>query len=719
MRREAKRIWRCVELIVFAGLISFGAGCGGDSNSSTPPARAPQAGPALVVGPAAGTVFDALKNRYGAASGTGAEDPSNYSMIVFDGDNTLPGQLQSNPGVADFVNAGKPVIILNATESHLVSGLADSVWAYGDQLPTVSPAVAFVMRRQPHRLASDLVEIDFPLEIAAAPDAQPAPPPPSGSNPAATPPILVNPTPEELNAETRQWLATLNRTLASSLGDIPPAQGGPGQMVLSFAKVDPIRIVQSSVLNNQPPPYGTAWGPSGTQPPNFSTEFSGTFYTRLYAILKGDSPQNFQHEIIARQYLLVSPPSPLATDLVTSQYAIAGSNWNGSWPVYSTLGFNDAFTLATQLNDPSDSNLALGVTENLPQAANGVNTLTTSQSHTETVGLSVTGGIQNGNGVGTVGASWSSSWTWGEASTISFCDWESSSNVDIPDNAAQYNFVAYGGSDLTTANLSDDLLALPPNNNQIANQLRAPFDYWPPSNRFPTLNQLQKSAMTNQSETVWTTSSGQLIPPDQLQFISSALVYSGEMLELRGGILFFAPDGVFTGYGRSNFYQVINLNFAAPGLQPPGLRIADQTQVAAPWTLTFGQFSQRKGRPYATVTGTVALTQPAPSGGTRVNLSYVIQPRQQMLTLPPNQACQGNTTSFNPGNSVLDNGNPPLNVTIPAGQTAASFPLTFQTFNADTYNVQVAAWQARATVGGDAVLNPQSAWCLTPPNTLP
>lgn len=227
--------------------------------------------------------------------------------------------------------------------------------------------------------------------------------------------------------------------------------------------------------------------------------------------------------------------------------------------------------------------------------------------------------------------------------------------------------------------------------------------------------------MTNQSETVWTTSSGQLIPPDKLQLISSALIYSGEMLELTAGVRAFKiyPNSVFTGCARSNLYQIIDLNFAAPGLQPPSLRVSDRTQVGAPWTLSFGTFSQRKGNPYASATGTVTLNEPAPTSGMRLNLSYVIQPRQQLLTLLTEQACQGNTTSFNPGNSVLDNGNPPVSITIPAGQTSVSFPLTFQTFNSSTYNVQVVAWRPQTTVGGQQVLNPQSAWCLTPPNTLP
>jgi hypothetical protein len=64
-----------------------------------------------------------------------------------------------------------------------------------------------------------------------------------------------------------------------------------------------------------------------------------------------------------------------------------------------------------------------------------------------------------------------------------------------------------------------------------------------------------------------------------------------------------------------------------------------------------------------------------------------------------------------PGNNVLDNGNAPLTITIPAGQTQATFPLVLQTFNSDTYNVQVVSWQPTG--------NLQAAWCLTSANTAP
>ncbi|MGH7905878.1 MAG: hypothetical protein ACREP6_04550, partial [Candidatus Binataceae bacterium] len=492
----------CAGLGMLAALIALCGGCGGGAGVYTPVSTHH----ALVVGVAGGLVLRTIRSKYVVDHGAGAAEPSQYDMIIFDGDHTTPEQIQNNPGVQNFLAAGKAVVILNNTDAHRSIGLKGKLWAHASGS---SPAVAFLIPHDTNGTPQQLIEIDFPVTMQATPDGAPEP------NNA----LVLTPTRPEFHKQSQQWLDLLQVGLAGELGNIPPASVGQGQAILAFDQVKPVTIQQGSVLNGQPAPYGTAWGPSGTQPPNFSTQFSATFETRLYAILEGNSPSTYQHKIIARQYLLVSPPSPLATKLATNQFAITGSNWSGSWPVYSTLGFNTAFTLGVQLvNGP-----VLGVTENKPESVNGVITLTTSESHTETVGVSATFGVQNGNALGTVGASWSDSWTWGQAQSVQFQDWESDSNVDIANNAANYNFVAYAGSDVTAARLKQLLLQLPPNNNQINSQLAAPFFYFPPTPPgLPNFNQLQTSAMTNQSETEWNTSTGQLVPPETVQLVSSA-----------------------------------------------------------------------------------------------------------------------------------------------------------------------------------------------------
>jgi hypothetical protein len=384
--------------------------------------------------------------------------------------------------------------------------------------------------------------------------------------------------------------------------------------------------------------------------------------------------------------------------LVTDQYAITGSNWNGSWPVYSTLGFNSAFQLNAQLVDAP----VIGVTKNMPEAANHVTQLATSESHTETVGLSATSGIQNGNGLGTIGASWSESWTWGQTSTISFSDWEADSTLDISDNSASYDFFAFGGSDVTAAVLTDNLLQLPPSNEQIFNQQHYPFFYYPPTPPgFPAFNQLQTSAMTTQSETTWDTGAGNLVPPQRIELVSTADIQSGELLELTSAFINpFKRNSVFTAVATTTLEQTFALNFGLAALQPP---------LAAPWTITFEEPSPMG--PNWVATGTVSLASPQTSPVT-INLTYVVEPRAAMLTLPAEGVCPGNPNSFNPSPSVVRNA--PLSVTIPAGRTDAPLSPQFESIGRP-YNVQVIAWLYRTDLDGPSLLNPQAAYCLTIP----
>ncbi|MGH7906753.1 MAG: hypothetical protein ACREP6_09005, partial [Candidatus Binataceae bacterium] len=171
------------------------------------------------------------------------------------------------------------------------------------------------------------------------------------------------------------------------------------------------------------------------------------------------------------------------------------------------------------------------------------------------------------------------------------------------------------------------------------------------------------------------------------------------------------PNSVLTGYGTTNLYEVFNLDFGAPGLQPPGWDAADSEQVAAPWALTFSQPSGHDGN--WQVNGVVKLDSPQGSP-TKINLTYVIQPMQPMLTI--GAICPGNSTPFAPGPGVISNN--PLSVTIPAGQTQAGIAPLFES-EGQPYNVQVVAWQTGANVNGQNVINPQDAYCITVPGQTP
>jgi hypothetical protein len=156
----------------------------------------------------------------------------------------------------------------------------------------------------------------------------------------------------------------------------------------------------------------------------------------------------------------------------------------------------------------------------------------------------------------------------------------------------------------------------------------------------------------------------------------------------------------------SFFYpQNIAIDFSSAILQPP---------TPANFTLTFSPWPNPMPQ-QATITGTLSIPPAAANPGP-VNLSYVIEPVNAIFTVPSANVCPGNTYAFNPGNTVISNGSPPLSVTIPQGQTSATFTITVQTLPNQAFNVQVVAWQTNGTAyNGAAAPNVQSAWCLTVP----
>jgi hypothetical protein len=675
--RAGQLQWRAY--LILAAVLLLLVGCS-DGSSSPPPMSA---GRALVVGDADGAVLQEIRAQYSTSTGSGAEDPEPFDVIVFDGAETTPDELLANPGPGNFLRAGKPLVVLNNTEAHRSQGLGNLLWAHAEGS---SPAVAFLIRQDGDGVPQETVQLNFPLRMEASPSDD------ADSTQTAA-------SDAELNADSKQWLASLQDLVRGELGSIGPASASPGQAVLSFDDVTPAMVRQHTVLTNQNPPMFTSWGPNGDEPPVFSATTNVAFETRLYALLEGNSASSFQHKIIARQYLLVSPPNPLATSNVTTQFASVGSNWSGSAPVYSTIGFSTDFDLILQLVNGGP----LGVVESLPEAANGVTQLTTSQSHTEMVSLSATFGIQNGNPLGTISAAWSQSWTWAQTMSVSFSDWESRSSVS--NNEASYRFRAVGGTQMGPDELMANLLELPLNSEQVESQSQTPFFYDPSATPpgLPELNQLQTSAMSNQSETVWlTTSGGELVPPQIVHLVSSAIINSGELLDVVPGIFNVTEPLIklFTGRGTTLLHQAYDLDFGAASLRPP---------APAPWTIAFDEPSP-DGRNWMAA-GSITLNA-AQSTPTTLSITYVVEPEQAILTLPSADVCPGNTTSFNPSPEVVSNA--PLSLTIPAGETNVDLAPRFESIG-EPYNVQVIAWQYSATVDGTTVLNPQAAACITIP----
>src|SRR5215472_2713358 len=192
--------------IVLAAILGLIGGTASPSNKKGK-------GRALVVGRAAGIVYEAIADHYRVTFGTGDEDPSDYDLVVFDGNDTAPDALQHNPAPAHFLAAGKVVVILNNTEDHRRIGLRHLLWghAQGD-----SPAVAFFIPRDRRGVPRMLVQVDFPAEL----------------NPIGT---FATPTADQIAQAAQHWLENLRsrmdlgHTSANSptLGDTSPPITAP------------------------------------------------------------------------------------------------------------------------------------------------------------------------------------------------------------------------------------------------------------------------------------------------------------------------------------------------------------------------------------------------------------------------------------------------------------------------------------------------------------
>src|SRR5205823_2856515 len=100
------------------------------------------------------------------------------------------------------------------------------------------------------------------------------------------------------------------------------------------------------------------------------------------------------------------------------------------------------------------------VTEVMPEAMNDVTSLSTSESHSETVGLSATGGYAQGAGngaTGSVSANWSDTWGWEQTSTVNISDWASANQetgqVNGSGPSVTYQYTATGGTSDTYLSL--------------------------------------------------------------------------------------------------------------------------------------------------------------------------------------------------------------------------------------------------------------------------
>lgn len=676
----------------------FLTGCPNSSPIETTPTKAPPKSSqyrALQVGHAAGTVYDTLASNYKMISGIGNEDPAHFKMIVIDGAHTTPEQLYNNPGPANFMRRGKAVVILNSTPSLIKKGLKGVIWAHVGHVDSVdSPAVAFF--KVPGKNGGPAMEVEVSFPDLLAEDA-------SGCSlsPAPCPVTVVPPSASELAAEAEVWLNKFQQKFAPvdgrayaarSNGNIGSPATSKGQTVFTYDLVQPLMFIAESATQDLPRTIDDVkwlWCTEDRLETckedvevKISTKVKATFESKLSVLLKPiNNGTAYQHKLILRQYAMASP-SPLWNRPYYLNYPVI-LHHDLVFVGGTSLGFNAAVRLRAH---PS-AQYPMVVTESSPANANNTETVKTYRNQTETVGASVTGGYSKG-ATGTVSASWSNSWTWGHSKSVNIKDWQVESTGDPK---IEYLYKATGGTPNTYHNLTTRTF---------------PDGMMPPVLGAKNLNALQRGNMVAESETAWKTSTNNgPVGPVVETMHSSVEFIQGEAytFPLEVGIL------VRAGFGATHSYtynQDIKVNFSDPGLQPP---------AKAPWTLKFSPWPQTVGTE-AKVTGMLAISNASDNPGT-INLSYVVQPKSPLLTLPSTQVCPGNKTTFVPGNNVVNNGQPPLTIKIPDGKTSVSFPVTFQTFNTNNYNVQVVAWQPKATIDDKAVINPQSAWCLTVPNT--
>lgn len=639
-------------------------------------------------------MYSALTQQYRATNGTGQEDPSSYDMVLFDGNSTSPSALAGNPGVANFLSRGKMVVLLDNTEALRDAGLKGRLWAHAQG---ASPASAFFIVRDARGVPQRAVEIDAPMHVQ---------PPPQGCSVDATTcgvATVIAPTAAQLAVDAQTWAGQVQNIYAALQAggntNIPPPITASGQAALNFDDLQAVSFTVTSYANGMIPGangfYNDGsgfWCPSSAlcnmpnnNRVNISADVSGTFESSISVLLEPNGSTAYQHRVILRQYSLASPVPNWGANYYLAFFSNP-SGYDLVRTLTSTLGFN----ISTWMRTAPPASMAL--TSALPANVNNVTSVSTSSSNTQTIGLSATAGYQGG-GAGLLGANWSDSWSWSQTSTVNVSDWsvQQSGNPGLT-----YVYSATGGTRDTYDALTSSYQWGTPNGNNALTLGSG------------GLNSLEQGNMVAQSETQWTSLGGPL-PPAEQTFQSSTEMVQGEVFQYQpcDSTTFYdcTPDN-YSNTPSATFTQPIVVDFSTPALQPP---------APAPWTLSFSPWPQTVPT-NATVTGTVTLSGPA-ANDTSILLTYVVQPQNTVNTLPTNEACQGNQYSFNPSVNVVNNGAPPLNVTIPRGQTAASFQLTFQTFNGNNYNVQALAWLPNTLVNGQTVVNPESAWCLTVPNT--
>src|SRR5207248_8749739 len=155
-------------------------------------------------------------------------------------------------------------------------------------------------------------------------------------------------------------------------GAINAPTNGPGQTALTVDDVVSGSVVLQSAWDTVTLGLGTVWCPNSKCDPSAPPPVVQTTVTfsieNMLSVLLDPNGGSYQHKIIARQYLLMSP------NILSSNATIKCGG--ATCQIYSLLGFNAASNL---LLTPYFANVPLTVTEVMPEAMNDVTSLSTSE----------------------------------------------------------------------------------------------------------------------------------------------------------------------------------------------------------------------------------------------------------------------------------------------------------------------------------------------------
>ena len=246
--------------ILAIAIVGLLAGCGGGGGSLSP-APAPLKKTALVVGSPSGPIYDELAAAYHIVPGQGSESSIGFDVLIYDGATVTPEQIDRLPTTADFLSAGKILIVLSPTQEDR-QALEDHL---GAAALVDSPAVAaFNTFSDDHQLL-EVDMLDFPETVNEL-DVGPS----SASQDAS---LSSPPDDETIRAQAHQWRSNFEnvhdttKAAVKGLSGISPQQYAAAAADNGTASASPADSSPTAMDVAQwlTPPAGIAEATDGSQ----------------------------------------------------------------------------------------------------------------------------------------------------------------------------------------------------------------------------------------------------------------------------------------------------------------------------------------------------------------------------------------------------------------------------------------------------------------------